>query len=239
MTSASPWRDGDPLPLRFAVAGGGSVDGTGCADGAGCPDVPDPGQRRKEAAQWLRRRRLERQLHDGASLRISALSLRLGLLRYQETGDEAAWQDRIGELQDELHAVLQELREVANKIYPPLLDEAGLGPALRELAGQRGIEVQIDADGDRFGPVPEGAAYFAVAECLGPGSDGAGPVTVAIRRDRRELVLAVRGLDPANAEVMLDQAGPLGGTVHLDRRDTETDSDSDETPTITVRIPCE
>ena len=99
--------------------------------------------RRREAAQWVRRRLLERQLHDGASLRISALALRLGLLRYQSPRDEDDWQNRIAELQDELHAVLQELRAVSAQIYPPLLDQAGLGPALRELVDQSGADVEI------------------------------------------------------------------------------------------------
>ncbi|HEV7450200.1 MAG TPA: histidine kinase, partial [Pseudonocardiaceae bacterium] len=87
----------------------------------------DEAGRRRERDQWLRRRFLQRQLHDGAALRISALTLHLGLLRHRTPPDGQAVQDCIGELQDELHAALDELREVAAKIYPPLLDEAGLG----------------------------------------------------------------------------------------------------------------
>src|SRR5688572_20909599 len=77
---------------------------------------------RAEREQWQRRRRLERQLHDGAALRISALSLQLGLFRHRVPEGEPDLHASIDGLQDELHAVLQELRDVAGKIYPPLLD---------------------------------------------------------------------------------------------------------------------
>lgn len=191
-------------------------------------------QRRREADQWVRRRLLERQLHDGASLRISALALRLGLLRYQSPRDEDDWQQRIAELQDELHAVLQELRAVSAQIYPPLLDQAGLGPALRELADQSGADVEIIAGTDRFGPVAEGAAYFAVAECLAARPAGGRPVLrVTIERAEQDLLLTAIGVGAEQVRSMLDQAHPLGGTVDLFEGDTPDNG------TITVRIPCE
>jgi histidine kinase len=191
-------------------------------------------QRRREAEQWVRRRLLERQLHDGASLRISALALRLGLLRYQSPRDEDDWQQRIAELQDELHAVLQELRAVSAQIYPPLLDQAGLGPALRELADQSDADVEIIAGTDRFGPVAEGAAYFAVAECLAARPAGGRAVLrVTIERAEQDLLLTAIGVGPEQVGSMLDQAHPLGGTVNLFEGDTPDNG------TITVRIPCE
>lgn len=199
----------------------------------GPPDAERRARRRKETTWWLRRQLLERQLHDGAALRVSALSLRLGLLRYQRLDDEVAWQDRIGELQDELHAVLQELREVANQIYPPLLDEAGLGPALRELADQRGVDLVIDAADDRFSADVEGAAYFAIAECLAGRRTDAGPIAITIQRDRQGLVLGIQGLDCRHTGVMLDHAAPLGGAVDIDQSSTPGAG------MITVRIPCE
>ena len=91
------------------------------------------------------------------------------------------WTAAIDALQDELHAVLQELRDVAGKIYPPLLDQAGLGPALREIADRADAPVRVHAADQRFGPAAEGAAYFAVADCLdaldvdAPGGRGAPP----------------------------------------------------------------
>src|SRR5690349_14531912 len=100
------------------------------------------------ARQWRDRRALERRLHDGAALRISALTLRLGLLRHARARGDTAFDAAVEELQDELHLVLQELRDVEGRLYPPLLDEAGLGPALREAAARCPVPVHVDALGD-------------------------------------------------------------------------------------------
>jgi signal transduction histidine kinase len=179
--------------------------------------------------------RLERKLHDGASLRISAMSLRLGLLR-GEAGD-ASFQQAVGELQDELHAVLDELRAVADDIYPPLLDQAGLGPALRELAVSSGLEVTVRAVDERFGTAVEGAAYFAVADCLAARADGTGPVEVTVRRedqysDDRYLVVTLTGVPTCHADVMADHAEAMGGSVEVQNVEVHNGG------TITVRIPC-
>ena len=190
---------------------------------------------RAEREQWLRRRRLERQLHDGAALRISALSLQLGLFRHRVPEAEPDLHASIEGLQDELHAVLQELRDVAAKIYPPLLDEAGLGPALREVADRMETPVRIDAPDDRFGPAAEGAAYFAVAECLEavhlappPASSG---VDVVVRRQGAVLTVDVVGVELRHADGMLDVVRRLGGTIDV--------AGGPDAGTITARIPCE
>lgn len=207
---------------------------------------------RREQDAWLRRRGIERQLHDGPALRISALALRLGLLRTgaqpdaqpdaQHTGPPAgqAAPDRIGELQDELHTVLEELRDVTDKIYPPLLDRAGLGPALREVAAQVDTPVAVTVSGGRFGPAAEGAAYFALATCLATLPAGAQALRVQVRREDGRLTLSVSGPGAGHAELMSDQARlisdqarPLGGTVEV------TGGDEPGTGTITARIPCE
>jgi signal transduction histidine kinase len=208
------------------------VSGFGYRAGDCVPEPVAEACRRKQQERWRRRRMLQRQLHDGAALRISALTLRLGLLQHHARPDGVAVQDCIGELQDELHAVLEELRNVAAKIYPPLLDEAGLGPALREIAAERQALVTVMASDDRFGPAAEGAAYFAVAQCLAAQPAGAQPMTVVIRRDNDALVLSVAGIDAVHAELMDDQARPLGGIVEV------VAGDSPGVSTITARIPC-
>lgn len=195
------------------------------------PTVSD--HRGKEQDKWLRRRRLERQLHDGAALRISALTLRLGLLRHRCPPNEPAWRDRIGELQDELHAILDELRDVASAIYPPLLDEAGLGPALHEVASRLEKPVVVVVSGERYGPSAEGAAYFSVVECLTSLPAGAPAIQVVGRREDDDLVLSVTGVNARDAEFMDDRIRPLGGTVHL------VDGNRCSASTITARIPCE
>lgn len=209
------------------------VSGLGHRAGDCAPEPVPEARRRKQQDRWLRRRMLQRQLHDGAALRISALTLRLGLLQHRAQPDGLAVQDCIGELQDELHAVLEELRDVAAQIYPPLLDEAGLGPALREIAAARQAPVTVVASDDRFGPAAEGAAYFAVTQCLPAQPAGVQPMTVVIRRDENALMLSVAGIDAVHAEVLDDQVRPLGGTVEV------VTADPPGTSTITARIPCE
>jgi signal transduction histidine kinase len=198
-------------------------------------DVDDPvaeACRRKNQDQWRRRRLLQRQLHDGAALRISALTLRLGLLEHRAAPDGRAVQDCIGELQDELHAVLEELRDVAAEIYPPLLDEAGLGPALREVAAALQAPVTVVASEERFGPAAEGAAYFATMQCLAAQPAEAQSMKVVVRRENDRLMLSVSGIAACHAELM-DDVGPLGGTVEVI---TESPPGAS---TVIARIPCE
>jgi signal transduction histidine kinase len=200
----------------------------------------DEAARRAEREEWLRRRRLERQLHDGAALRISALTLQIGLMRHRVPVAEADLDAAVDALQDELHAVLQELREVAAKIYPPLLDQAGLGPALAEVADRISVPTRVHAPEERFGPAAEGAAYFAVVECLDAMDESAGTgcaaIDIGIRRAADDLgssvlVVDVAGVDTRHAEAMLGQVWRLGATIDITRRAG--------IGTITARIPCE
>ncbi len=196
--------------------------------------VADP-VRRAAHAEWLRRRLLERQLHDGAALRISALALQIGVLRHQVPA-EADLDPAIDALQDELHAILQELREVSGKIYPPLLDQAGLGPALREVADRIPAPTRVHAGPERFGVAAEGAAHFAVTECLDALDPDTPGVDVYLRRELSGrsgplLVVEIVGVDVRHAVPMIEQVRPLGGTMEV--------TQGSGVATITVRIPCE
>jgi hypothetical protein len=192
--------------------------------------------RRTARQQWVHLRHLERQLHDGAALRISALTLQLGMLRHRMPDDEQQFQAAVQAVQDELHLVLQELRDVAGRLYPPLLDEAGLGPALGEIAARTPRPIHVEAGAERFGPAAEGAAYFALLGCLTAEPPGRreDPIQIVIRGengengDGRALVLLVFGVDPCHASTVHDGVRPLGGTAV-----------AGETGSITVRIPCE
>jgi Histidine kinase len=191
--------------------------------------------------QWLDRRALERRLHDGAALRISALSLRLGLLRHAVMRGDHEFDAALEALQDELHLVLQELRDVEGRLYPPLLDEAGLGAALREAAARCPVPVRVDAPDERFGAAAEGAAYFALLGCLPqPGRCGDGPVPlggavdVVVRRDGDVLVLLVTGVDACHAGRVRDEVRLLGGTVAVGVAGPAGGTGD----LITVRIPC-
>ncbi|MHA6616885.1 sensor histidine kinase [Pseudonocardia sp. DLS-67] len=186
---------------------------------------------RTERERWWLRRSLERQLHDGAALRISALTLQLGLLRHRAAKAECDLQGYIDGFQDELHAVLQELRDVSGKIYPPLLDEAGLGAALREVAEQMDVPVRVDAPEDRFGPAAEGAAYFAVVGCLETVPPGSPRLDVVVRREDRTLAVDVVGVEQRHADAMLGAVRRLDGAIDV--------AGGPDATTITMRIPCE
>lgn len=185
--------------------------------------------RRMAQRQWAARRDLERRLHDGAALRVSALTLRLGLLSHLHPDEAQDLRAAVEGLQDELHLVLQELRDIAGRLYPPLLDEAGLGPALREAAGRCAAPVRIDAPDERFGPDVEGAVYFAVLGCLPDGT--ATSVEVVIRREADVLRVLVSGVDACHAGTLHDGVRLLGGTVAVGNSPAGD-------ALITVRIPC-
>lgn len=204
-----------------------------CADGGTEPSGGGAETRRVERQRWTRRRRLERRLHDGAALRISALTLQLGLLRHRVPAGDRDLHESIDDVEHELQAVLQELREVASELYPPLLDEAGLGPALREHAGRLDATVVITASDERFGPAVEGAAYFAVVACLAALPPGGSTVEVSMTRADDSLVVHLAGVDGRGARHLRDGVRPLGGTIDV------VAGDRPGTGTITARFPCE
>ena len=115
------------------------------------------------AAGDAERRRLERNLHDGAQQRLVSLALMLRLAARRHPGDGDL--ERAGE---ELTHALQELRELARGIHPAVLTERGLEPAVRALADRAPLPVELDVSlgDDRLpGPV-EAAAYYVVSEAL-------------------------------------------------------------------------
>jgi signal transduction histidine kinase len=112
------------------------------------------------------RRRLERDLHDGAQSRLVALSLKLKLARMKVDGaSEAA--ALLDESSAELQASLDELRELARGIHPAVLSDQGLEAALRALAARAPVPVELgEVPAERLPPAVEIAVYFVVAEAL-------------------------------------------------------------------------
>ena len=112
------------------------------------------------------RRRLERNLHDGAQQRLVALAMQLRLVQHEIHTDPAAAQALVDTASKELALSLEELRELARGIHPAVLDH-GLEPALHSLAGQATVptEVAYDAEGRLPEPI-ELAAYFVTSEAL-------------------------------------------------------------------------
>ena len=158
------------------------------------------------------RRRLERNLHDGAQQRIVGLALALRLARAR-AGNNAAVA-RLDAANEELGRALAELRELARGIYPAVLADEGLAAALEALAERPEPRLDVLAAPDeRLPPEVEAAAYFVVSELAR--RSGAGRVTVAARRDNGLLLVDV-GLD-AEAPVRLtdleDRVGALDGRL--------------------------
>jgi signal transduction histidine kinase len=165
------------------------------------------------------RRRLERDLHDGAQQRLLALSydLRLARTRAQADGDSQTG-SLLTEATDHAQAALGELRELAHGIYPAILAQAGLAAALATLADAAPLPVEIhDVANGRYLAGVETAAYLMVAEAL-DNADGRGAshATVSVVRHEGRLVVTVEddGSGRTAAMVQLaDRVGALDGTL--------------------------
>ncbi len=113
------------------------------------------------------RRRIERDLHDGAQQRLISLSLELRVARSKlgEAGDPEVRRS-LDRAADEAQAALVELRDLALGIHPLILTEGGLGEAVESLADRTSVDVTVDVGSERYSPTVEGAAYFVISEAL-------------------------------------------------------------------------
>ena len=171
------------------------------------------------------RRRLERNLHDGAQQRLVSLSLSLSLMEGQlESPEQAA---TVAALRSELTDALEELRELARGLHPAILVDHGLGAALDALAARVSIPVELDIDLDGRLPAPiEAAAYYVVSEALTNVQKyaGASSAKVKVARLDDELVLevvddGVGGADTkrgSGLQGLADRVEALGGSIAID-----------------------
>jgi PAS domain S-box-containing protein len=118
------------------------------------------------AATDAARRRLERNLHDGAQQRLAALSLSLRLAESKLETDVDQAAEILVSARTELAEALDELRELARGLHPNVLTDRGLGPALEALVGRSPLPVDVHVSGERFLPAIEAAAYYVAAEAL-------------------------------------------------------------------------
>ena len=178
------------------------------------------------------RRRLERNLHDGAQQRLLALSydIRLAHASAEAESDDQARLLLEHALAD-VQAGLGELRELAHGIYPAILTEAGLGPALATLADSAAIPVEFDdAVHDRYPEVVETAAYLMVAEAIEDAAGrGAGYAAVTVVHRDGRLTVTVEDDGQGRTSSMTgiaDRVGALGGILTV------------EPTRLGVEIPC-
>jgi two-component sensor histidine kinase len=141
------------------------------------------------------RRRIERDLHDGAQQRLVALALKLRLVQERADGDDQLTRD-LKAARDELDAALDELRELARGIHPTVLSDRGLRAALEALARRAPIPVDLEGVPDeRLPESVESTAYFVVAEALTNVAKYAGASHVRVRVGRRDSTVTVEVSD--------------------------------------------
>jgi signal transduction histidine kinase len=175
----------------------------------------------------MERRRLERNLHDGAQARLVGLAMLLGHARRSTESDPQQVPALLDQAVTELRTSLTELRELARGIHPAVLSEKGLDAALYALASRAPVPVTIDSNGDERLPEPvEIAAYFVVSEALTNVAKyaQATEATVAVRRSNGSLTVDVTddGIGGANAAAgsglrgLADRVAALDGTLTVE-----------------------
>jgi PAS domain S-box-containing protein len=179
------------------------------------------------AAGDAARRKLERNLHDGAQQRLVSLSLSLRLAQNQVAKSPARAEELLEASREELMQALEELRELARGIHPAVLTDRGLEAALEALAGRAALPVEIDCIPDVELPPPvEAAAYYVVSEALANITKyaGASAVKVSIGQvDGYALVEVaddgVGGADPTRGSGLSglsDRVASLNGKLVID-----------------------
>ena len=175
------------------------------------------------------RRRIERDLHDGAQQQLLALGVNLQLARdrlREEPGSAGAVLDQLA---SDLRVAMAELHDLAHGIYPPLLVDSGLPEALRAAAGRSPVDVRLRTPGvGRYASEVEAAVYFCCLEALqNAAKHAAGArVTVTVREEAGGLFFEVAdegpGFDPEAARRghgfvnMSDRLGAVGGRIRCD-----------------------
>jgi signal transduction histidine kinase len=188
-------------------------------------------RQRLVAAQDQERRRLERNIHDGAQQQLVALTVKLRLLEQTAGRDPVKAAEIAAQLQVETTSALEDLRDLARGIYPPLLADEGLPAALSAQARKAQLPVRVDADGiGRFSEDVEAAVYFSCLEALQNVAKyaGASAVTISLVTDDGRLLFSVNddgvGFDPATAtrgtglQGIADRLDALGGRLDVTSR---------------------
>ncbi|HSL63370.1 MAG TPA: histidine kinase [Gaiellaceae bacterium] len=172
------------------------------------------------------RRRLERNLHDGAQQRLVAMSLNLRLVESKLGSDPEAAAPLVAQVREELTEALEELRELARGIHPAILSDRGLGPALEAVAARSAVPVQLSTPSERLPAPVEAAVYYVVSEALANVAKyaQASHVTVEVARSDGRAVVAVADDGVGGADEhggsglrgLADRVAALDGHLHVD-----------------------
>jgi signal transduction histidine kinase len=191
-------------------------------------------------AEDAARRRLERNLHDGAQQRLLALSFALALAETQVPGELPRVRAMVREAKAELGQAIEELRELAHGIHPQILTERGLAAALETLAARSPLPVTLCVPGQRLpGPV-EATAYYLVSEAVANATKHASAthIEISVRRANGMVEITVSddgagGANPAGAGLrgLADRVEALDGRLYVT-------SPAGGGTTIRVEIPC-
>ncbi|MGH2642143.1 MAG: sensor histidine kinase, partial [Actinomycetota bacterium] len=185
-------------------------------------------RQRLVAAQDHERRRIERNIHDGAQQQLVALAVKLRLADALVGKDEDGAHALLGELHDETSQALEDLRDLARGIYPPLLADKGLAVALEGQARKSAVPVTVASDGiGRYPQEIEAAVYFSCLEALQNIAKYADASVATIRLERSNGTLTFDvtddgvGFDPAVAshgtglQGIADRLAALGGALDV------------------------
>ena len=173
------------------------------------------------------RRRVERDLHDGAQQRLLTLSLALKMARSQASASDPELRRTLEEADDRLKRALAEIRELARGIHPAVLSRSGLGAALRSLAERSPVPVEIhEPPAERFPASVEATAYFIVSEALANVSKHARASRASVSVTRTGSALRVEieddgvgGADPQAGSGLLglqDRVSAVGGWLTVE-----------------------
>jgi signal transduction histidine kinase len=185
-------------------------------------------RQRLVAAQDAERRRIERNIHDGSQQQLVALAVKLKLADSLVGRDEDRAHAMLAELQTEANRALDDLRDLARGIYPPLLADKGLSAALESQARKSTVPVEIETDGiGRYPQETEAAVYFSCLEALQNVAKYAQATSATVRLAQTDATLTFeisddgRGFDPADVgdgtglQGIADRLDALGGELTI------------------------
>ena len=191
------------------------------------------------AAADAERRRIERDLHDGAQQRLLGIRLALQLARDQ-IGEDADVEALLAEADTEVGGALEELRALARGIHPAVLTDEGLAPALGALARRAPVPVDVAVNGERFPPAVEATAYFVACEALANAVKHASASRVAIDVTRTNGRVAIAVADDGVGGADADGLGLRGLRDRVEALDGRLDvsSPAGGGTRVTAAIPC-